>query len=61
MQDKDLVPIMAVKDTAGRLDNLTITRTPKFLRAATAVGVIRKLLNVAEDAFDKLASCDRVL
>ena len=54
MQDKDLVSVMAVENTAGRLNYLTITGAPEFLGTTAAVGVVNKLLNVAEDTFNKL-------
>ena len=60
MQDEDLVSVMAVEDTAGRLHYLAITGAPKFLRTTTAVGMVDKLLNVAKNAFDKLCRCDRI-
>lgn len=61
MQDKDLVFVMAVENTAGRLHYLTITRVPEFLGTTAAVRVFNKLLNVAEDTFDKFCSRDRIL
>ena len=61
MQDKDLVSVMAVEDAAGWLHYLAITGAPKFLRAATAIGMVDKLLNVAEDTFDKFCGCGRIL
>lgn len=60
MQDKDLVSVMAVEDAAGRLHYLAITGAPEFLRATAAVRVVGKLLDVAEDTFDKLRRCDRI-
>ena len=54
MQDKDLVSVMAVENTAGRLNYLTITGAPEFLGTTATVGVVNKLLNVAEDTFNKL-------
>ena len=51
---------MTVEDTAGRLHYLAITGAPEFWRATSAVRVVGKLLNVAEDAFDKLCRCDRI-
>lgn len=60
MQYKDFVPVMAVEDAARRLDNLAITGAPKLLRSTAAVGMVGKLFNVAEDAFDKLRRCDRI-
>lgn len=51
---------MAVENTARRLNYLSITGAPEFLRTAAAVRVVGKLLNVAEDAFDKLCRCDRI-
>lgn len=61
MQDKDLVSVMAVKNTAGCFHYLTITRAPEFLGATSAVRVFYKLLDVAEDTFDKLCRRDRIL
>ncbi len=61
MQDKDLVAIMAIEDTAGRLYYLPIAGAPKFLRATATVGMVGKLLNMTKDAFDKLCRCNRVL
>ena len=61
MQDKDLVSVMAVEDTAGRLHYLAITGAPEFLGTTAAIRVVDKLLNVAEDTFDKLCRCDRIL
>jgi hypothetical protein len=60
MQDKDFVSVMAVENTTGRLDYLAIAGVPEFLRAAAAVRMVGKLLNVVEDAFDKLRRCDRI-
>ena len=61
MQDKDLVSVMAVEDTAGRLHYLAISGAPELFRATSAVRVLGKLLNVAEDTFDKLRRCDWIL
>lgn len=61
MQDKDLVPIMTVKNSAGRLHYLAIPGAPELSRATAAVGMVGKLLDMAEDAFDKLSRCDRIL
>ena len=52
---------MAVDNPARRLDDLAITGAPKFLRATTAIGMVDKLLNVAEDTFDKFCGCGRIL
>ncbi len=61
MQNKDLVSVMAIKNTAGWLHYLAITGSPEFLGATTAVRVLNKLLNVAEDTLYKLCRCDRIL
>ncbi len=60
MQDKDLVPVMAVENTAGRLHDLAIAGAPEFLRTTAAVRMVGKLLNMAEDAFDKLCRCNPI-
>ena len=60
MQDKDLVSVMAVKNTARRLHYLTITGAHEFLGTTAAVRVFNQLLNVAEDTFDKLCCRDRI-
>ena len=60
MQDKDFVPVMAVEDATRRLDDLAITGAPEFLGTTAAVGMIRKLFNVAKDSFDKLCRGDRI-
>ena len=60
MEDKDFVSVMAVKDTARWLHYLTITGVPEFLWTTAAVRVFNKLLNVAEDTFDKLCCRDRI-
>ena len=60
MQDKDLVPVMAIENTAGRLHDLAIAGAPEFFRATATVRVVGKLLNMAEDAFDKLCRCNRI-
>ena len=61
MEGKDFVSVMAVKDTTGWLHYLTIAGAAEFLGAATAVRVVNKLLNVAEDTFDELCRRDRIL
>ena len=61
MQDKDLVSVMAVENTAGWLHYLTITGAPEFWGTTAAVRVVNKLLNVAEDTFDKLCRRNRIL
>lgn len=61
MQDKDLVSVMAIKNTARWLHYLTITGSPELLGTATAVGVINKPLNVAKDTFYKLSRRDWIL
>ena len=61
MQYKDLVSVMAVENTAGRLNYLTITGAPEFLGTTAAVGVVNELLNVAQDTLDKLCRRDRIL
>ncbi len=61
MQGEDFAPGMAVENAAGWFHDLPITGTPEFSRATAAVGVIGKLPNVAEDAFDKLCGSGRIL
>ncbi len=53
MQDKDLVTVMAVEDTTGWLDNLTVTGPAKFFWLTATLRMLSKLIDVAEYAFDK--------
>lgn len=50
--------VMSVEDAARRLDNLAITRASELLRATSALRMVGEVLDMAEDAFDKLCgSC----
>ena len=60
MQDEDLVSVMTVENATGWIHYLAITGAPEFWRTTSAIRMVGKLLNVAEDAFDKLCRCDRI-
>ncbi len=61
MQDKDLVPVITIENTAWRFNNLPIARAPKFLRATATVRMVSELLDVTKDAFDNFRGRDWVL
>lgn len=60
MQDKDLVSVMTVEDTARRFHYLTVTGAFKFLGVTATVRVVGKLLDMVEDALDKICGGDWV-
>ena len=60
MDDKDFVPVVAVKDTARRLDDLTIPRSPQLLRPTATLRMVHQLLDVAENALDERGSGDAI-
>ena len=50
MQDEDLVSVMTVENATGWIHYLAITGAPEFWRTTSAIRMVGKLLNVAEDA-----------
>ncbi len=54
MQDKDLVSVMAIENATRRLHDLTVTGLPKLLWPTATLRVLSQLLDVVENAFDKL-------
>lgn len=60
IENKDLVSVEAIKDTAWWLHDLAIPRPSQLLWPAATLRMVRKLLNVAEDALDERGSGDGV-
>ncbi len=53
MQDNDLLPVVAIEDPAGRLDNLAIAGSLQLLRAAAALWIVSQLVDMIENTSNK--------
>jgi predicted XRE-type DNA-binding protein len=61
MEDEDAAGILAVEDTARRLDDLSISPSPKLRRLRSASRMIDQLINMMKDALDQDTRCVRIL
>jgi hypothetical protein len=61
IKDEDAAGLLAVEDTARRLDDLSISPSPKLRRLRSASRMIDQLINMTKDALDQDARCVRIL
>ena len=61
MEDKDLVSVVPIEDSARQFYELTIARFAELLRATAAFRVIGKLFYMVKNALDELCGCGWVL